>query len=242
MKKNAHRGPPPGRRAPPRPRPSWAAAPRRPGPGPRRKSSRNGLNYPPSPAGVARAAAASNERPGQGISRGNDQLQPAHGGLGHGQFRPRFRLEPAFLRSGRDLRDRRGAQADRKGHLRDLRIDGQTDSAHAAGGHTVDALHGGGAKPVGDGKGPCASGAWASWARWTPRAERNWRKRKRRRRSRPKRRNNMPREIITIECTEARKEGKSPSRYTTTRNKKTQDGEAGNPEVQSRLAPPHGPS
>jgi len=32
----------------------------------------------------------------------------------------------------------------------------------------------------------------------------------------------MPREIITIECTEARKEGKSPSRYTTTRNKKGQ--------------------
>jgi large subunit ribosomal protein L33 len=31
----------------------------------------------------------------------------------------------------------------------------------------------------------------------------------------------MPREIITIECTEARKEGKSPSRYATTRNKKT---------------------
>jgi large subunit ribosomal protein L33 len=30
----------------------------------------------------------------------------------------------------------------------------------------------------------------------------------------------MPREIITIECTEARKEGKTPSRYTTTRNKK----------------------
>ncbi len=30
----------------------------------------------------------------------------------------------------------------------------------------------------------------------------------------------MPREIITIECSEARKEGKSPSRYTTTRNKK----------------------
>jgi small subunit ribosomal protein S18 len=29
----------------------------------------------------------------------------------------------------------------------------------------------------------------------------------------------MAREIITIECTEARKEGKSPSRYTTTRNK-----------------------
>ena len=32
----------------------------------------------------------------------------------------------------------------------------------------------------------------------------------------------MPREIITIECTEARKEGKSPSRYTTSRNKKLQ--------------------
>ena len=30
----------------------------------------------------------------------------------------------------------------------------------------------------------------------------------------------MSREIITIECTEARKEGKAPSRYTTTRNKK----------------------
>lgn len=30
----------------------------------------------------------------------------------------------------------------------------------------------------------------------------------------------MPREIITIECTEARKLGKSPSRYVTTRNKK----------------------
>jgi len=29
------------------------------------------------------------------------------------------------------------------------------------------------------------------------------------------------REIITIECTEAREEGKSPSRYTTTRNKKS---------------------
>jgi len=30
----------------------------------------------------------------------------------------------------------------------------------------------------------------------------------------------MPREIVTIECTEARKEGKSPSRYQTSRNKK----------------------
>ena len=32
----------------------------------------------------------------------------------------------------------------------------------------------------------------------------------------------MPREIITIECTEARKEGKSHSRYTTTRYKTLQ--------------------
>ncbi|MBM3876994.1 MAG: 50S ribosomal protein L33 [Verrucomicrobia bacterium] len=31
----------------------------------------------------------------------------------------------------------------------------------------------------------------------------------------------MAREIVTVECTEARKLGKSPSRYTTTRNKKT---------------------
>lgn len=29
-----------------------------------------------------------------------------------------------------------------------------------------------------------------------------------------------PRVIITLECTEARKEGKTPSRYTTTKNKK----------------------
>ncbi len=44
--------------------------------------------------------------------------------------------------------------------------------------------------------------------------------------TRPRKRNKkdyfMPREIITIECTEARKEGKSPSRYMTTRNKKLQ--------------------
>lgn len=32
----------------------------------------------------------------------------------------------------------------------------------------------------------------------------------------------MAREIITLECTEARKEGKSPSRYMSTRNKKLQ--------------------
>lgn len=32
----------------------------------------------------------------------------------------------------------------------------------------------------------------------------------------------MPREHVTIECTEARKEGKPVSRYMTTRNKKLQ--------------------
>ena len=30
-----------------------------------------------------------------------------------------------------------------------------------------------------------------------------------------------PRVTVTLECTEARKEGNSPSRYTTTKNKKT---------------------
>lgn len=30
----------------------------------------------------------------------------------------------------------------------------------------------------------------------------------------------MPREIVTLECTEARKEGKPPSRYMASRNKK----------------------
>ena len=30
----------------------------------------------------------------------------------------------------------------------------------------------------------------------------------------------MPIEIVTLECSEARKEGKTPSRYVTTRNKK----------------------
>ncbi len=32
----------------------------------------------------------------------------------------------------------------------------------------------------------------------------------------------MPREQVTIECSEARKEGKAPSRYVTSRNKKVQ--------------------
>jgi len=32
----------------------------------------------------------------------------------------------------------------------------------------------------------------------------------------------MAREHVILECTEARKEGKPPSRYTSTRNKKTQ--------------------
>ncbi len=30
-----------------------------------------------------------------------------------------------------------------------------------------------------------------------------------------------PRVIVTLECTESRKEGHTPSRYTTTKNKKT---------------------
>ena len=34
----------------------------------------------------------------------------------------------------------------------------------------------------------------------------------------------MAREIVTLECTEARKENKPPSRYMTTRNKKLQTG------------------
>ncbi len=32
----------------------------------------------------------------------------------------------------------------------------------------------------------------------------------------------MPRENVTVECSEARKEGKSPSRYQASRNKKLQ--------------------
>ena len=32
----------------------------------------------------------------------------------------------------------------------------------------------------------------------------------------------MPRETVTLECTEARKEGKPPSRYMASRNKKVQ--------------------
>ena len=34
----------------------------------------------------------------------------------------------------------------------------------------------------------------------------------------------MPREYIILECTEARKEGKRPSRYMSTKNKKGQQG------------------
>ncbi len=34
----------------------------------------------------------------------------------------------------------------------------------------------------------------------------------------------MPRENVILECTEAAKEGKSPSRYMSTRNKKLQQG------------------
>ena len=49
----------------------------------------------------------------------------------------------------------------------------------------------------------------------------------------------MAREIITIECSEARKEGKSPSRYTTTRNKKLKTEKLEAQEVQPVSAPPH---
>ena len=48
------------------------------------------------------------------------------------------------------------------------------------------------------------------------------RRRKPKRPNRKKKNKFMSREVITIECTEARKEGKSPSRYTTSRNKKLQ--------------------
>jgi len=34
----------------------------------------------------------------------------------------------------------------------------------------------------------------------------------------------MPRETIILECTEAREQGKAPSRYMSTRNKKLQQG------------------
>ena len=49
----------------------------------------------------------------------------------------------------------------------------------------------------------------------------------------------MPREIITIECTEARKEGKSPSRYTTTRNKKLKTEKLEIKKYNPASAPPH---
>ena len=42
----------------------------------------------------------------------------------------------------------------------------------------------------------------------------------------------MPRETVILECTEARKEGKPPSRYMASRNKKLQT-EAVEKEVQS---------
>ena len=49
----------------------------------------------------------------------------------------------------------------------------------------------------------------------------------------------MAREIITIECTEARKEGKSPSRYQTSRNKKLQQEKVEKKKYNPRVAPPH---
>ena len=98
-------------------------------------------------------------------------------------------------------------------------LSGKTDPQDPHGSHSVDAIYGRGAEPAGAGRG-AAHPPWDNWARWTPPAGSIWTREKKSKKSRSKTRNNMPREIITIECTEARKEGKSPSRYTTTRNKK----------------------
>ena len=43
----------------------------------------------------------------------------------------------------------------------------------------------------------------------------------------------MPRETVILECTEARKEGKPPSRYMASRNKKLQTEAVEKKEVQS---------
>ena len=58
------------------------------------------------------------------------------------RLRSRFRAQPSFTGTGRSLRNRSGAEADRARHLRHLRDVGQTDSARAAGGDSVCAIHG----------------------------------------------------------------------------------------------------
>src|SRR5687768_10363531 len=76
-------------------------------------------------------------------------------------------------------------------------------------------------KPSSNGMAPCGKRGSVRWGPSIAPAPSRSKKKTKWRRSRLKRRNNfMAREIITIECSEARKEGKSPSRYTTTRNKK----------------------
>jgi large subunit ribosomal protein L33 len=49
----------------------------------------------------------------------------------------------------------------------------------------------------------------------------------------------MAREIVTLECTEAKKEGKPPSRYMTTRNKKEQTERVEKKEIQPLSAAAH---
>src|SRR3954470_3366771 len=67
----------------------------------------------------------------------------------------------------------------------------------------------------------CANANSDSSERWIVLAPPRKLKKTSPRKSRRRKRNKyMPREIVTLECTEARKLGKSPSRYTTTRNKK----------------------
>ena len=117
---------------------------------------------------------------------------------------------------------------------------GQADSARAAGGDSLDAVHRGGPGPIGARRRPAAApprplGTVDSVGVAEVEAEDEEAEEK------PTRKRNkfMPREIITIECTEARKEGKSPSRYTTTRNKKLQTGKAASEEVQPGSAAAH---
>jgi hypothetical protein len=85
-----------------------------------------------------------------------------------------------------------------------------------AGSHSLDALHRRGAKPVGTRRGVAPAAFGPAGHGGHVRRDRSGGRGRSRGKARQGERNNMPREIITIECTEARKEGKSPSRYTTT--------------------------
>ena len=86
--------------------------------------------------------------------------------------------------------------------------------------HSLDPFHRRSAKPARTRRGLAPAPIGPVGHGGQHRRDAKWKKKKRPKKNPPKTRNNMPREIITIECTEARKEGKSPSRYTTTRNKK----------------------